>query len=85
MQLALSVDHSRTMPLKHGGHCVRALRCHQGKFNKRRQHIAYSVFRFIPTCFAYSFIRVYDIDTHNNLVLLSLMRYDITIVARLPI
>ena len=27
MQLALSVDHSRTMPLKHGGHCVRALRC----------------------------------------------------------
>ena len=47
-------------------------------FNKRRQHIAYSVFRFIPTCFAYSFIRVYDIDTHNNLVLLSLMRNDVS-------
>ena len=30
MQLARSGDHSKTMPLKHGGHCVRALRCHKG-------------------------------------------------------
>ena len=30
IQLARSGDHSRTMPLKHGGHCVRALGCHQG-------------------------------------------------------
>ena len=30
MQQARFGDHSRTMPLKHGGHCVRALRCHQG-------------------------------------------------------
>ena len=30
MQLARSGDHSRAMPLKHGGQCVRALRCHQG-------------------------------------------------------
>ena len=30
MQLARSGDHSRAMPLKHGGQCVGALRCHQG-------------------------------------------------------
>ena len=31
MQLARSGDLSRTMPLKHGGLCGRALRCHQGR------------------------------------------------------
>ena len=41
MQLARSGDHSRAMPLKHGGQCVRSWRCHQGSSGVRRIQICY--------------------------------------------